>query len=152
MSDKTVTIDQALAILGEAKQRIGGDKCLVLCLESSDREDANVNELRVVDERPEGGDSTFVQVLVRHPSLIAVDLPTSTREEQIFSDAVDGLREFYMPLHDPSFVSTARSRISVPDTGNDQKDYEAVRDAIEEFLRKNRQLNVIGLNLTGNKS
>lgn len=65
-----VTIDDALRVLAQAKVQIGGDKCLLLCLATSELEDVDVNELSIVDDRPTGGESTYVQVLVAHPVLV----------------------------------------------------------------------------------
>ena len=64
--EEFVTIDDALRVLAHAKERIGGDKCLILCLAGSELEHAGVKQFTIVDDRPSGGESTYVQVLVAH--------------------------------------------------------------------------------------
>lgn len=57
----------------------------------------------------------------------------TNREDRIFQAAIDGLVEYYPPLGKPGVPSLCRNRIMVPNTGNDQADYETTRDAIEEI-------------------
>lgn len=51
-----------------------------------------------------------------------------------FDDAVEGLVEYYPALRSSKLVETLRKKVNIPDTGNEQKDYENVRDQIERLL------------------
>lgn len=59
------TIDHALAILTEAKRKMGGDRSLILSLTDSEIEDANVDDLVIVND----DESHYVEVRVAHPAL-----------------------------------------------------------------------------------
>lgn len=65
--------------------------------------------------------------------------PLNERERGIFEDAVSGLQEYYACLNDGTLVGELESFIVVPDTGNDQLDYENVRDQVEKFARQNEE-------------
>jgi hypothetical protein len=58
-----------------------------------------------------------------------------SREVQIFNSAVEGLREFYP---DDVFVEAVlaefRAKVIVPDTGNEQADYEETRRLLEGLI------------------
>jgi hypothetical protein len=56
--------------------------------------------------------------------------------ELIFQDAVSGLTEYYPCLMDESLVGEFESCIKYPDSGNNQLDYENVRDQLEKMCRK----------------
>lgn len=56
-----------------------------------------------------------------------------TRADEIFKDAVDGLLEHHPCLKYPAVVRELRSLVQVPDTGNNQLDYENVRDQVEKM-------------------
>ena len=58
-----------------------------------------------------------------------------TRADLLFQDAVSGLTEYYVCLMDSSLVGEFRSVVRVPDTGNDQLDYENVRDQVEKLAK-----------------
>lgn len=60
-----VCIDKALALLKEAKRRMGGDKVLILSLSGSGLEEVDVSSLRIIQE----AESQYVQVIVDHPAL-----------------------------------------------------------------------------------
>lgn len=62
-----ITIDEALVILNRAKEQIGGDKALILCLCGSGIEDANVENLNIIDEGV--NNSRYIEVHVDHPSI-----------------------------------------------------------------------------------
>lgn len=57
------------------------------------------------------------------------------RERRIIEQALSGLQEYYACLHDGTFVAEVESGLKVPDTGNDQADYERVRDQVERAAR-----------------
>jgi hypothetical protein len=69
MNERSVTIDAALELLQKAKERIGGDKCLILCLVDSGIQDANVELLEIVDGTEEGEESQYIRVSVDHGPL-----------------------------------------------------------------------------------
>lgn len=54
--------------------------------------------------------------------------------KSLFHEAVNGLKEYYPELNDPQLVEAIKSRVAIPDTGNKQNDYEAVRNAVENQL------------------
>jgi len=54
-----------------------------------------------------------------------------TRAEKLTEQVIDGLREYYPELDNDRITSQIKARVTVPDTGNDQKDYENVRDQVE---------------------
>ncbi len=45
----------------------------------------------------------------------------------IVEDAIKGLTEYYPELADVSLAARIAQKVQVPDTGNDQADYESVR-------------------------
>jgi len=53
------------------------------------------------------------------------------RERRIIEQALSGLVEYFACLHDDVFVAEVESGLTVPNTGNDQLDYENVRDQVE---------------------
>lgn len=57
------------------------------------------------------------------------------RERRIIESAFSGLLEYYACLHDGTFVAEVESGLTVPNTGNDQLDYENVRDQVEKAAR-----------------
>lgn len=59
-----------------------------------------------------------------------------TREERIKEAAISGLLEYYACLHDGTFVEQVKSALLVPGTGNDQLDYENVRDQVERMANR----------------
>lgn len=62
-----ISIDEALVILNRAKKQIGGDKCLILSLTGSGIEDANVQNLHIIDEGE--NNSRYIEVQVEHPCI-----------------------------------------------------------------------------------
>lgn len=57
------------------------------------------------------------------------------RAAALYEQAIAGLQEYYACLSDNNFCIELEASIKVPDTGNDQLDYENVRDQIEKQLR-----------------
>jgi hypothetical protein len=53
------------------------------------------------------------------------------RAERLFATAVEGLTEYYPVLGKADVVAEIKDKVEVPDTGNDQTDYETVRDRVE---------------------
>lgn len=62
-------------------------------------------------------------------------LKRGKRERVIIEAAFSGLLEYYTSLHDDVFVAEVESGLKVPDTGNDQLDYENVRDQVEKAAK-----------------
>jgi hypothetical protein len=62
------------------------------------------------------------------------DSDVDKRAEQILQIAIDGLREYYPHLNNPEVVEELKKKVIVPDTGDNQADYEATRDAIEKQI------------------
>ena len=60
---------------------------------------------------------------------------TARRRAQIIKQAVEGLTEYYPQLENKSLVQQINEQVTVPDTGNDQADYENVRDQVERLLQ-----------------
>lgn len=58
-----LTIDQALRVLQDARNLMGGDRCLILSLSGSEIEDASVNGMAIQID----GESKYVEVRVSHP-------------------------------------------------------------------------------------
>jgi hypothetical protein len=56
------------------------------------------------------------------------------REMELLQNAIDSLREYYGPLVDD--IWEIRAAVTVPNTGNDQSDYQNVRDQIEIYLQR----------------
>lgn len=62
---KILTVDQALAILTEAKKQMGGEAALILSLTDSGIPDADVNDMVIQYDK----DNAYVEVQVSHPYL-----------------------------------------------------------------------------------
>jgi len=54
----------------------------------------------------------------------------------IFQDAVSGLTEYYPCLMDQSLVEEFESCIKYPDSGNNQLDYENVKNQLEKLCQQ----------------
>ncbi len=63
-----------------------------------------------------------------------IEKQAAARANGITADAVDGLRDYYPKRWYEKAVSKVRDQLNVPDTGNDQQDYEKVRDQLERLL------------------
>ena len=61
------------------------------------------------------------------------------RSKQIILDAIDGLVEYYACLSDTTLAKEFASSIKVPETGNDQADYQVVRDQLEQMCREHEE-------------
>ncbi len=57
----------------------------------------------------------------------------------IVQNAIEGLVEHYPQLKRKSVADAVRKQVTVPDTGNDQADYENVRNQIEVILNRRRK-------------
>lgn len=57
------------------------------------------------------------------------------RQKRITEAAISGLQEYYVCLNDGTFVAEVESGLVIPDTGNDQLDYENVRDQVERAAK-----------------
>jgi len=64
----------------------------------------------------------------------------SPRNVKLFEQAISGLFEYYPCFGDNTLIQECESVINVPDTGNDQLDYENVRDQVEKFAREYERL------------
>jgi hypothetical protein len=60
---------------------------------------------------------------------------TNTRFDGLFNAAIEGLIEFYEELENADIVSEIKERIMDVDTGNDQKDYETIRNKVEGLVQ-----------------
>lgn len=54
-----------------------------------------------------------------------------SRADDIFAEAVQGLKEYYPVLEDADVVTEIRAEVEVPDTGNNHNDYLDVKDQVE---------------------
>lgn len=63
MNSKTVTIDDAIRILTEARAMLGGDACLILSLTDSEVEHVNIEEMVYVGRE----ESRYVEVRATLP-------------------------------------------------------------------------------------
>ncbi len=60
-----MTIDEGLELLTKAKETIGGEKILILCLVNSGISDCDIEGMNIVND----GNSQYVEVHTRHPEL-----------------------------------------------------------------------------------
>jgi len=65
------------------------------------------------------------------------DVPSKAefRAAALFEQAVASLQEYYGCLADQTLCLEFESAVKVPDTGNDQLDYENVRDQVEKLCK-----------------
>jgi len=66
---------------------------------------------------------------------MAAEVASKSRADELFQQAVDGLREYYPALRNKTVRSLLRGAVTVPDTANEQADYETVRDEVERLIR-----------------
>ena len=64
--------------------------------------------------------------------------PAGSPRAAIVQVAIEGLVEHYPQLKRKSVVESVRKQVKIPDMGNDQADYENVRNQIEVILNKQR--------------
>jgi hypothetical protein len=64
----------------------------------------------------------------------------SERDEAIIDAVESNLKEYYTCLHDTTLAAELCSVLVVPNTGNDQKDYENVRDQLERMAKVNEPI------------
>lgn len=85
----------------------------------------------------EVADATPEEAEEARPNLVLVDEVDQemSREDELFEQAVVGLRQFYDELEDDALVVQIKAKVEVPDTGNDQADYEAVRSQVERLVQ-----------------
>lgn len=69
-------------------------------------------------------------------------MKNETKFDGIFTDAVTGLVEFYPILKDESVINDLRVVIKehYDDTGNDQNDYENLRNLIEHAVNEDEDI------------
>jgi hypothetical protein len=58
-----------------------------------------------------------------------------SRFERLFSNAVEGLIEFYDELGQADVLSHVKERVHDVDTGNDQQDYEKIKNQVEGLVQ-----------------
>ena len=63
---KTLTVDEALVILQCAKEKVGGNACLILSLTKSAISDCDVNDMVIQSD----GENRYVEVRATHPELV----------------------------------------------------------------------------------
>lgn len=61
------------------------------------------------------------------------------RNELIWQDAIGSLAPYYPCLMDGTLVAEWYSIVKIPNTGNNQLDYQNVRDQLEKLCRKEMQ-------------
>jgi hypothetical protein len=59
----------------------------------------------------------------------------NSRFERLFSSAVEGLIEFYDELGQADVLSHVKERVHDVDTGNDQQDYENIKNQVEGLVQ-----------------
>lgn len=62
------------------------------------------------------------------------------RAKQIVEAALSGLLEYYPCLGDSTLVGEIEAAVKVPNTGNDQLDYENVRDQVECIAKQHEPI------------
>ena len=69
--------------------------------------------------------------------VFVLDTDTAVQHvDALVQTAIEGLVEHYPQLKRKSVVESVREQVKAPDTGNDQADYENVRNQIEVILNK----------------
>lgn len=107
--------------LGGKMIRLRGNKHNVLCLTSY--------HLSVVDYNEE------VKIIGKLKCELFSNEQLNSRFDDLFGAAVENLREYYDELNDSSIVAGIKDRIDLVDTGNDQQDYENIRNFVEFFVQ-----------------
>lgn len=100
--------------------RLFGTKYNVLCLTSFQ-----------IGQLPFDEDVTVIGAL-------KVDLfsgKSDSRFDELFGAAVNNLHEFYDELGDASVVDGIKERVENFDTGDDQKDYERIKNSVEKHVQ-----------------
>lgn len=101
--------------------RLRGSKLNVLCLHSFEAKQVNFDEeIRIIGELKMN---------------LFTDNAQDSRFDQLFSAAVDNLQEYYVELEEGEIVAGIKDRIKPVDTGNDQSDYESVRNQVERLVQ-----------------
>lgn len=101
--------------------RLRGSKFNVLCLNSFEAKQVSFDqEIRIIGELRIN---------------IYTDNEQDSRFDQLFSSAVDNLQEYYVELEDAEIVAGIKDRIKPVDTGNNQSDYESVRNQVERLVQ-----------------
>jgi hypothetical protein len=59
----------------------------------------------------------------------------SSRFDDLFNAAVSNLVEYYEELNNVEIVMSIKQRVEEVDTGNDQNDYERIRNIVEKFVQ-----------------
>jgi hypothetical protein len=54
----------------------------------------------------------------------------------IVEDAIKGLKDLYPELQDPAYADAIARKVEVPHTGDDQADYQNVRDQVERLIEE----------------
>lgn len=64
---------------------------------------------------------------------------TQTLGEQLADEAINGLKEYYGVLSDPAYRARVKAHLvqEYRDTGNNQSDYERLRDLTEAYIDQN---------------
>ena len=61
-------------------------------------------------------------------------IPELSRDEELIQTAIEGLKFFYPELSNTETVTKIKAGLKVLNTGNDQLDYENVRDQVERLV------------------
>ena len=78
-----------------------------------------------------GGDLVDIHTVVQ-----SVNGSREIRNRNLIEEAIDWLRGYYNCLSDETLAKELASCVKVPETNNDQADYENVRDQIEALAIK----------------
>lgn len=101
--------------------RLRGSKFNVLCLNSFETKQVNFSEeIRIIGE---------LQMTM------FTGKQQDCRFDELFSTAVDNLQEYYVELEDGEIVAAIKERIKPVDTGNNQSDYETIRNQVERLVQ-----------------
>lgn len=94
-----------------------------------------------------GENPEYDRALVELTALI-LDVPVEeqdqlfveTREEKILESAIEGLREYYACLNYKKTHEAIAAAVKIPNTGNDQIDYENTKAQVEKIAQEHEAL------------
>jgi hypothetical protein len=128
------------AQLLEAIKNAPNDACIIVC-DANPSPDFDNTGLEVQDaawdrNTPlEPGEKGVIYIMAR--GIEEAHNRTSRKEGlgNLVERAIVGLMEFYPELSDPAYADAVAKKVEVPHTGNDQADYENVRDHVERLVK-----------------
>ena len=114
-------VKPAIPGVGGKMIRLRGTKHNALCLASYQIKQINFNE--------------EVRIIGRLEMKLIKEFVKNSRFNDLFGAAVNNLVEYYDELSDANIVAGIKERIEDRDTGNDQSDYEHIRNLVERFVQ-----------------